>query len=227
MAFWKNLFQKNKNHIPDELQPENINLANLDSRREALQYLSRLNQKVDLLAERFAHGKINQAQFTELYAFYQSEMLILDQYLENHADSQNWRDVVSEGKSMIIRRRLAAQLVGCSIYSNSSGLPLKTLGQFSVDPALFVPMLHAYQTAAKEIFGAGMRSTAISDGQYLIFMPGHFSTTLALFSAEPTGEQTKKLEQIHKTFELANERELVKRKIIAENLVIPHLHYIN
>ncbi len=134
--------------------------------------------------------------------------------------------MVSEGKSIIIRKRYASRLMGFSIYSNTSGQPLRTLGEFAVDPVSFIPILHAYQNAAKEIFGEGMRSIVIKDGQVLIFMPGYFSTTLALYSAEPSAEKIGKLEKIHKTFELANERELVKRKIEPENLVLPHLCFL-
>ncbi len=44
---------------PTSFEPdEQIEKSGLNSRREAFQYLSRLNQKTDLLAERFARGKV-------------------------------------------------------------------------------------------------------------------------------------------------------------------------
>lgn len=215
-------FKKRPTKIYPMETDEQIEKSGLSSRREAFQYLSRLNQKTDLLAERFAKGKVNQSQFIALYGFYQSEIQQLELFLKNTKNGNGWQDVVNEGKSIIIRKRYAARLIGFSIYSNTSGQPLRTLGQFAVDPILFIPILHAYQNAAKEIFGEGMRSIVIKDGHVLIFMPGYFSTTLALYTAEPSAEKIKQLEKIHKTFELANERELVKRKIEPDKLVLPH-----
>lgn len=198
----------------------------VNNQRDAEEYLQKLETKMDSLASRFAKGGINRKQFQELYAFYQAETTRLEKYISQNPDSAHWRDVINEGKSVIIRRRLKAQLLGFSIYSNISGMPLRTLGRFGLDPAMFLPILHAYQAVTKETFGAGMRSTEISDGQWLTFMPGYFSTTMALFTTEPSGEQIRKLTELHKIFERANERELVKVKVEPARLVVPHEFFL-
>ncbi len=117
--------------------------------------------------------------------------------------------------------------LGFSIYENASGMPLKSLGEFGVDPALFVPMLSAYRSAAEEIFGAGLRSTQIEGGKWLSFVPGKLTTTLALFSTEPSAKQMKTLEEVHRLFERANARQLGRQPMNVDGLVCPHEFFIN
>lgn len=196
------------------------------SREEAIRHLDKMHQKISSLSIRFSNGGINKAQFTDLFKFYQAEISRLEQFINLYPDAENWQEVVNEGHSILIRRRLTAKLLGFSIYNQLSGLPLCTIGQFGLEPALFVPMLHAYQNATKEIFGAGMKSTEILDGQWVIFMPGTYTTTIALFIKEPSGDQIRKLENLHRVFEKANEKLLKLPKYNLCDLIVPHEYFL-
>jgi hypothetical protein len=193
---------------------------------EAQTYLKRLHEKVDALAERFARGGINRKQFEELFAHYQGEIQSIEQFMAMNPDSEEWKNLVSEGQSILIRRKHAAHLVGVAIYDQRSGLPIRTVGEFGVDPALFVPMLFAYQSATREIFGGAVRSTQIEGGKWLAFIPGQLSTTLALFSTEPSQEQIKTMENVHRVFETANINLLRVMPVDAGALVCPHEYYV-
>ncbi len=198
----------------------------LGTQAEARAYLDKVNQKVNALATRFANGDVNRIQFQQLYAHYQDEKQTIEGLLVEAPDSQAWKDAVTEGTSILIRHRHLAHVQGFSIYDNESGMPLKTIGQFRVDPALFVPMLSAYHSATEEIFGAGVRSTQIEGGIWLSFVRGDQSTTLALFTTEPSGKQLRNLEAIHKTFEQANKNQLSSPMVNVDNLVCPHEFFI-
>ncbi len=205
--------------------PEPINPGRKTS-DDARDYLEKVRQKEDALAMRFAAGQINRKQFEELYASYQQEIRMVEQFVNQNPESQEWRNQVTDGQSMIIRRRHQSEMTGYSIYDLRSGLPIITKGDFGVDPALFVPMLFAYQSATREIFGGEVRLTQIEGGKWLCFIPGKVTSTIALFNNEPTQQQLKNLEQSQKVFEEANAHQLQREMIDPDALVMPHDYYM-
>jgi hypothetical protein len=194
---------------------------------EGQSHLVKLRAKLTQLADQFATGRINQKQFEELYEHYQAEYAMVEQMLLQNPDSDDWKNAVSDGKSVIIRRRYSARLLGFAIYNRLSGMPLKTIGEFGLDADLFVPMLHAYQSATQEIFGGGMQSTQIEGGHWLCFAPGNYSTTIALFSTEPSKRQISKLGELQELFEKANRHRLSTDDIDPGILVCPHEFFIS
>lgn len=188
--------------------------------------LHRLHDKLDALAKRFASGNINRVQFQELFNFYQTKIRELETILAFNPESDEWKKVVNEGQSLIIRRKFVAKLNGFSIVDHRNGMPLRTIGEFGLDPALFVPMLYAYQSATKEIFGGQARLTQIEDGRWLVFVSGETTTTMALFSTEPSQQQLASLGQIHKVFETANSQRLKQKPVDAASLICPHEYFL-
>lgn len=194
-----------------------------DAQAGADKYLARVQAKIAKLAEDFAAGTINRAQFQELYGHYQREMRTIEQVLDRQGD---WRSVMTEGKSIAIRKQNLARAVGYAIYENESGMPLATLGQFEVDTALLVPMLSSYRAAAEEMFGGGLRSTAIENGRWLCFVPGQHTTLIALFTMEPAHKQLEYLDGLHHTFESANRHRLTAPPVDPAELIFPHEFYL-
>ncbi len=197
-----------------------------DAREQARVYLDKVRAKTRKLAEDFNAGRINRAQFQNLYSHYEREIRNIMGLLESTPSAEDWKGAVTEGKSVFIRHRHMARALGYAIYENESGMPFSTLGEFDIDPALLVPMLSAYRSAAKEIFGAGMRSTAIEGGRWLCFVPGEFTTMLAVFTTEPAGKQLSFLEELHRLFEKANRRHLADRPLHPHKLLFPHEYYL-
>lgn len=193
----------------------------------AEEQLKKLHAKIDATAERFSRGEINPVQFQELYSHYQSNIQEIEQFLSMNPDSEEWKNLVADGQSMILRKRYAARLSGFAIYDHRNGMPLKTIGNFGIDPGLFVPMLYAYQSATKEIFGGAVRSTQIEGGKWLCFVSGKVTTTLALFNTEPAQRQMKTLESIHSVFENANAERLMASPVDETTLVCPHEYYLS
>jgi hypothetical protein len=89
-----------------------------------------------------------------------------------------------------------------------------------------VPMLSSYRAATREVFGAGTRSTEIEDGRWLCYVPGEYTTMLAIFGAEPAGKQLQFLEHLHRDFERANHRLLASPPLDPTNLLFPHEYYL-
>jgi hypothetical protein len=206
--------------------PVQSNRSTNKTQEDAQVYLEKIRAKEDALAERFASGTVNRKQFEELFAYYQQEIRTISQFLNMNPESDDWRNAVTEGQSILIRRKHATQMIGFSIYDLRTGLPLRTLGDFGVDPALFVPMLFAYQSATKEIFGGEVKSTQIQGGKWLCFIPGVLTSTIALFTTEPSQQQLQNLEQSHKVFEDANSKLLNQERFDAEALLLPHEYFL-
>jgi hypothetical protein len=210
--------------LPEEPGPE----AALpeETLREALAFRDRIEDKLHKLAADFNVGAINPAQFRDLYAHYQRQMQSLDRVIEAAQVSDDWKGSVTEGQSIFIRRQHIARARGYAIFENDSGMPISTLGRFELDPALLVPMLASYRSAAKEAFGAGTRSTEMEDGRWMCFVPGKYTTMLAVFSAEPADKQLQFLEKLHQYFEQANRRHLTQSPVSSAELVFPHEYYL-
>jgi hypothetical protein len=187
-------------------------------------YLARVQAKITRLADDFAAGTINRAQFQELYTHYQRELRTIEQMIE--ARQGDWRTAMTEGMSVSIRKQNLARAVGYAIYENESGMPLATLGQFEIDPALLVPMLSSYRAAAAEMFGGGLRSTGIENGRWLCFVPGQHTTLIAVFTIEPAPKQLEYLENLHHTFESANRHLLTSQPVDPAGLIFPHEFYL-
>ncbi len=191
---------------------------------QAKEYLTKVQHKIERLAGDFAAGKINRAQFQELYGHYQREVRMIETVLETNP--QSWQDAVTEGKSIHIRQQHSARAKAYAIYENTSGMSIVTLGNFEMDPDLFVPMLSSYRSATREIFGAGMRSTQIEGGNWVCFVQGELTTMIGLFTNEPSGRQLLSLEELHKLFEQANRPLLSVPPINPNELLFPHEYFL-
>lgn len=193
---------------------------------DADQYLNRLQKKINKLAEEFASGAINRDQFQQLFDHYQKERRAIVNWKETTAGMGNWQDISSEGKSIVIRSRHSAKVIGYAVYANESGMPLSTIGEFELDPELAVPMLSSYRAATKEIFGGEISSTEIEGGRWLCFVRGERTTLLALFSNQPANRQMKIIEDLHRLFESANRRHLAEPPYDPDALAFPHSSFL-
>ena len=199
---------------------------NQDVHQAGQDFIAAVHAKMSKLVAEFAAGSINRTQFHHLYDRYQRQIMTVAQLL-TESDPAQWQEAVMESEDTInIRKRLTARAMGMSIYDNESGVPIETLGEFAVDTALIVPMLSSYRSATAEIFRAGMRSTEMENGQWLCFVPGAYTTLIALFSLEPSDNQLNTIERMHKDFETANKAALESRQVDPSQLAYPFLSFL-
>jgi hypothetical protein len=210
----------NTPRTPDDATPVGIDM------KGALAFIEELQAKIHKLVEDFAGGLINRTQFHELYDRYHRQMTRIMQLAANPADLSSALSKDPNDDTFNIKKRLTARVLGVSIYSNQSGLPIETLGEFAVDTALIVPMLSSYRAATREIFKAGMRSTAMENNQWLCFVPGNFTTLIALFSVEPAMMQMAAVEAMHRDFETANKVALEQGNVDPAMLAYPFLAFV-
>ncbi len=224
MSWLKRLFPFLYKTAPPPPAPAPPKPAVEDGLERARQYLEKVNLKVQQLGLDFASGKINRAQFQELYAHYQRETRSITSLLETYPD--DWSAAVKEGASGFIRKRHMAKAKAYAIYESRSGMPIATLGEFVKDPALVVPMLSSFSSATGELFGSGIRTTELGEEGWLCFVPGQHTTLLALFTNEPAKMQLQFLEQLHRLFEQANVNHLTRVPMDTDRLIFPHEYYL-
>ncbi len=189
-------------------------------------FIAQVYQKMNRLVQEFARGEINRTQFHKLYDRYQRQIMTVAQLIAE-ADPSTWRDALDGSEdTLLIKKRLTAKAVGMSVYENKTGMPIETLGDFAVDAELIVPMLSSYRSAAAEIFRAGMRNTEMENGQWLCFVPGAYTTLIALFSLEPSKNQLDMIERMHQDFETANRPALEAGHINPEQLANPFYSFV-
>ena len=198
---------------------------NDDDLKRSLAFVNELNLKMRRLVDDFAAGLINRTQFQSLYDRYQSQ---LNRIMQLTADPSAMEALAANrgDETVMLKRRLTARAIGLSVYNNRTGMPIETLGEFAIDPALLVPMLSSYRAATREIFKAGMRSTMMENGQWLWFVPGNNTTLITLFSDEPSKLQLNTIERMHRDFEMANRQNLEKESIEAASLAFPFLNFV-
>jgi len=167
-------------------------------------------------------GRVNRAQFEELYRHYVEERTTIEKLMQAQPGSPAWKGAVTEGESVLIKRKHAAQPLGYAIYLNVNSLPIRSVGDFRIDSALLVPMLSSFRSATAEMFGSGMKSSEIESGRWLCFVPGLYTTLIILFSIEPARLQMEMLEQLHRHFEKANQRVFEAGLPDPTSLVYPH-----
>ncbi len=196
--------------------------------RQGRQFIEQVHQKMSKLVQEFANGEINRTQFHHLYDRYQRQIMTVTQHL-TESDPDNWQNALQAQESedtFLIKKRLTAKAVGMSVYDNKSGMPIETLGEFAIEPDLIVPMLSSYRSAAAEIFRAGMRSTEMENGQWLCFVPGSYTTLIALFSLEPSDNQLEMVERMHQDFESANRAALEAGSADPAELAYPFYSFV-
>ncbi|NDJ85857.1 MAG: hypothetical protein GYB66_08230 [Chloroflexi bacterium] len=192
-------------------------------------FINQVYQKMSRIAQEFAAGEINRAQFHRLYDRYQRQIMTVAQMIAE-SDPTGWQEALSSAEAestLTLRKRLAARAIGISIYDNRSGMPIETIGDFSIDAELIVPMLSSYREATAEIFHAGVRSTEMEDGSWLCFMSGAFTTLIILFSVEPSGNQIAMLDHMHRDFEIANADFLEHGYASPDQLAYPFYSFVS
>jgi hypothetical protein len=203
--------------------PRKLTLDNFKTPGAAHRFLERLRAKTTQVVQDFSEGQINQRQFQVVYSHYQRQRAAVEKALIEMPGSGAWRAAAVEGHTSFLRQQHAAQVLSYAIYDTSSGLPLTHVGEFIVDDALLVPMLSTFRSSTQELFGAGMKRIELEGGRYLCYVPGRYTTLIAIFSAEPATMQLQTIEDLHRDFEIVNHMNLASGNTSKLALTFTHL----
>ncbi len=191
-------------------------------RLQAENALEELRRKTAFVATEFAEGRINRAQFSSMYAYYNEKRIIIEQLLRCDPDTQAWQQVARSGHTTFLRQHFEARVLAFGVYDQGKFDPFISQGTMPLPREATQPILTALyviQKTRKELSPISRKAT---NGHWLVIVPAVYTTALALFSLEPAAQQVLLVRDLHYDFERANRRVLERGVRQPDQLVFPH-----
>ena len=179
--------------------------------------MDQIRAKMNKIVDEFAQGEISREQFNQIYEHYQSQMVMAMQMNDTTIPDGT---LGAAKETIALRNSLTAKAKAMTVYYHATGLLLETIGDFDVSVARIAPELNKISASIQ----AGQKLPPCSDkqgDQWLLYVPGRYSTAVMLFSNEPSGRQTNIVENLHRDFEVANEAALKSGHADGTTLVYP------
>lgn len=194
---------------PATLEPENPQAA-----------LDHLRQKMEMVANEFAQGKINRAQFNAIYGRYSEQRAITERLIQRNPNSEAWKQASAPGHTSFLREHFEARLQFYLVYQHNMTVPLMMGGKHQPD------MEHISQVL-KSLWGmsnrpkVGLARKDLGNGNWLVLALGEFAVTLAMFMLEPSVAQMNLTRDLHADFERANRAALERGTRSLDRFVFP------
>lgn len=184
-----------------------------------------MEEKIQSIVKEFAEGKISREQFHVLYERYSARLSIATHALmTGNPDAVN----IAQGgpPTIAVRDEYMGKVQGLLIYHNQGAKILEILGDFPIAFSLLEPTLEDFtlQMIAKQFIDRRIEKVGKKD--WLLFLPGQFTTTVVLFINEPSPQQIRELERLRHDFEQANRAQLAKEHIDSNTLAYPFLIFV-
>ncbi len=191
-------------------------------RLQAEAALEELRHKTAHVASEFAEGKINRAQFSSMYAYYNEKRIIIEQLLRRDPDTQAWQPVARGGHTGFLRQHFEARVMAFGVYDAGAFEPFVAQGTVTLPGDAIQPVLTALYIVQRNRKELKPISRKAANGRWLVVVPGGFTTAIALFSLEPAAQQVALVRDLHYDFERANRRILERGIRQPDQLVFPH-----
>jgi hypothetical protein len=104
--------------------------------------MNTLRRKMEAVADEFAQGKINRAQFNAMYKRYSEQRTIIERLLERNPNSQAWKQVIgANGQTGFLRSHFQAETLYYAVYRHQVPEPILTGGKQPPDESQIMPVL--------------------------------------------------------------------------------------
>jgi hypothetical protein len=197
----------------------------VEERLQAEEALEKLRQKTALVATEYAEGKLNRAQFMAMYAHYNERRTIIELLLARDPDTHAWQPVAQPGHTGFLREHYEARVLSYAIYDQrpqAIGNLISSQGTPLLDPDLAKKVLTAIGIVMRNHKDLAAQRKQFEDGQWAVFIPGQQTTSIVLFSLEPSVRQVTLVYDLHRDFERANRVTLERGIRHPDHLVFPH-----
>jgi seryl-tRNA synthetase len=202
-----------------ETSPESVPAP--DTPANPVSALNVLRQKMQTIADEFAEGKINRAQFNAMYKRYSEQRTIIERLVQRNPDSDAWRQVMgTKGYTSYLRSHFEAQPLYYAIHAHRQEKPIVMGGTKSAVATSLQPLLEAVWKMSN-IPKAGVGRKSLANGEWLILVIGEYALTAVVFSLEPSIVQARLVRDLHNDFERANHAALARKWIIPDRMVFP------
>ncbi|MEW6566726.1 MAG: hypothetical protein AB1449_00880 [Chloroflexota bacterium] len=207
---------------PAELGPE----LKLDGKQgeDIKSRIELLDRKLAILEENFAVGRINATQYRAIRKHYMEQRQVALKLHAANPQSERWRVVLEEGKTLFLMQLNEAACLGFALYDMGDRQRIFLQGTMGRSAEEAMALLGTFGPPPAEGAAGRMLATRTDDGQSLLLVPGRFTAALVTFSQDPPGWQVRAIREVHRNFEAANQAALSRGE--RRNLVFPDVSRI-
>lgn len=206
---------------PDHTATQEIDLT-LPPDQRAAQAIERLRRKLSAIAEEYAQGKINRAQFDAIYHRYQEQRRITEMLVQRNPETDAWQSVVKSGHTNYLRDRFESHIESYALYHMNRQEQIIRTGHVQIPDDQINPILAQLKTLTQSHGPQPAAHRVLPNRRWVFFVPGYYSLAVVIFSIEPASAQIKMVQDIHHDFERANEQMLRREKYDLRSMVFPH-----
>lgn len=187
--------------------------------------LHTLQQKLAQVAQEYANGLLNSAQYNAIYRHYSEKRALLEHILTTNPDSTTWQTVAAQDDTPFLRKQFASKLLYFAVFRRDSKVPLLTDGKIprKVAEGLYKTLQNLWNEGRWQ---RGIAQKSLGDGVWLVLCFGEQAMTVTVFYLPPSQQQYQRVRAAHNDFEKANGR-LLARNIPPERLVFPQRALFN
>ncbi|MBI5666963.1 MAG: hypothetical protein HZC41_03075 [Chloroflexi bacterium] len=182
--------------------------------------LDHLREKMEGVANEYADGKINRAQFNAIYGRYSEQRAIIERLIQRNPNSDAWKQASAAGHTSFLREHFEARLLFYLVYQHNITVPLMMGGKQQ-------PNMEHISRVLTSLWGmnsrpkVGLARKDMGNGNWLVLALGEFAVTLAMFMLEPSVAQMNLTRDLHADFERANRAALERGTRSLDRFVFP------
>ncbi len=182
--------------------------------------LESLRQKMEKVANEFAQGKINRAQFNAIYGRYSEQRAIVERLIERNPQNEAWKQAAAPGHTSFLREHFEARLLFYLVFQHDIPTPLMIGGRQQPDMAKIGQVLKSLW-GMKNRPKTGLARRDMGSGNWLVLALGDRAVTLVMFMLEPSTAQINLVRDLHADFERANRGALERGTRSLDRFVFP------
>lgn len=179
-----------------------------------------LRHKMENIANEYASGKINQAQFNAIYGRYSEQRTIIERLIARDPDSPAWKQAATPGHTSFLRDHFQARTNYYLVFRHRVPRPLMMGGDTQPDIKEIGRVLSSLWNM-KNRPKTGLARKAMGNGRWLVLALGEFAVTLVMFTLEPSVTQMQLVGDLHADFERANRNAMERGTQTLARLVFP------
>ena len=191
-----------------------------DVHRSAAETLDHIRHKMESVADEFAAGRINRAQFDAVYGHYGEQRIIIERLIERNPDTDAWRSVARPGRTGFLLEHFEAKPVYVLVFRHRQRDPILNQGEQPPNTTGVIIKALKQLWSVPELPADGLARQPIGDEHTLVLASGTHAVSIVIFSQSPTEAQANIVRDLHADFERANSLSL-RRKLAAEMMVFP------
>ncbi len=182
--------------------------------------LEHIRQKMESVAQDFAAGKLNRAQFNAMYGHYSDRRKIVERLIARDPKSSAWRQAATPGHTGFLRTHFEAHPEFVIVFRHHNPRPLLSIGQPPNEAQVVIRQVLRLLWQHERPPRTGLARKLIGRERWLVMIVGELALTVVIYSLQPSVDQSNTVRDLHSDFERANHSAL-QRGLSGAKMVFP------